>query len=394
MIPNYYEFQNSAKILSGEFALENIPKEISMLNSKNVLIISDKTLDKIGTVQTVIDAMMSSEIEIKGKYVDVPADSSIEIINEIIKLYKSLGCDSIVAIGGGSVIDTAKGVRMTLSQDRENILDLAGCEMITYGKHIPFVAVPTTSGTGSEATLVAVILDKMKNVKTEFISYYLVPDVAVLDPRMTMSLPAKITASTGMDALCHAIESYSCLQKNPLSDAYSISAIEIIRDNLELAVTNGKDKKVRLAMANASLMAGIAFSNSMVGLVHAIGHALGGVCHVPHGDAMAILMPHVFRFNLDKLKDEYAKLLLYVAGPEVYSQTPQDKRAEKMIECVEEKLQRLNKLTGLPTKLEDEKVSKSDFALVASKALDDGAIIVNPKQIDFDGIMKILNEAY
>ena len=394
MIPNYYEFQNSAKILSGEFALENIPKEISMLNSKNVLIISDKTLDKIGTVQTVVDAMMSSEIEIKGKYVDVPADSSIEIINEIIKLYKSLNCDSIVAIGGGSVIDTAKGVRMTLSQDKENILDLAGCEMITYGKHIPFIAIPTTSGTGSEATLVAVILDKMKNVKTEFISYYLVPDVAVLDPRMTMSLPAKITASTGMDALCHAIESYSCLQKNPLSDAYSISAIEIIRDNLELAVTNGKDKKVRLAMANASLMAGIAFSNSMVGLVHAIGHALGGVCHVPHGDAMAILMPHVFRYNLDKLKDEYAKLLLYVAGPEVYSQTPQDKRAEKMIDCVEEKLYKLNKLTGLPTKLEDEKVNKEDFAQVAAKALDDGAIIVNPKQIDFDGIIKILNEAY
>ena len=394
MIPNYYEFQNSSKIISGEFSLESIPKELEMLNSKSVLLISDKTLNNIGTVQTVIDAMYGSNIQIKGKYVDAPADSSIEIINDIVELYKDLNCDSLLAIGGGTVIDTAKGVRKTLSQNKENIMELAGCEVMTYGNHIPFVAVPTTSGTGSEATLVAVILDKIKNIKQEFISYFLVPDVAILDARMTISLPPKITASTGMDALCHSIESYSCLQKNPLSDAYSISAIELIRDNLINSVIDGKDKKIRLAMANASLMAGISFSNSMVGLVHAIGHALGGVCHVPHGEAMAILMPHVFRFNKDKLNKEYSKLLLYIAGPEVYVNTPEDERAEKMIECVEELLDKLNKLTGLPMRLKDEKVNREDFASIARTALNDGAIIVNPKEAEFNDIIDILDKAY
>lgn len=394
MIPKYYEFQNSSKILSGEFALENIPSELNMLGAKKVLILSDKTLEKIGTLQVVIDAISTKDIEIVGKYTEIPPDSSIEIINEITKLYKQLDCDSIVAVGGGSVIDTAKGVRMTLSQQKENILELVGCEMINYGNHIPFVAIPTTSGTGSEATIVAVILDKARNMKMEFISYFLLPDVSVLDPRMTLSLPAKTTASTGMDALCHAIEAYTCLQKNPMSDAYAISAIEIIRDNLIKAVENGNDKKVRLAMANASLMAGVSFSNSMVGVIHAIGHAIGGVSHVPHGDAMSILMPHCMKFNKDKLKGEYAKLLLHIAGPEVYANTKYEDRADKTIEYVENMLYKLNKICGLPTKLSQTNVKKEDFNEIAKKALDDGAMIVNPKQVGFEDVIAILEKAF
>ena len=394
MIPKYYEFQNSTKILSGENALENIPHELLSFNAKNVLILSDNTLNKIGTVQKVIDAIYCDGINIKDVFLDIPADSSIEVINSIVKLYKKLNCDSIIAIGGGSVIDTAKGVRMTLSQEKEDILDLEGCEMINYGKHIPFIAIPTTSGTGSEATLVAVILNKLKNTKMEFISYFLLPDIAVLDARMTISLPKRITAATGIDALCHAIESYTCLQKNPMSDAYSISAINIIRENLVLAVKNGNDKKVRLAMANASLMAGVSFSNSMVGIIHAIGHSLGSICHVPHGEAMAILMPHCMRFNKDKLEKEYEELLLYIAGPEVYANTKKELRANETIRCIEMLLDELNSLSGLPRKLSEVGVKKEQFEDIAKKAINDGAIIVNPKQESIDNIIEILNNAY
>lgn len=394
MIPDYYEFQNSTKILSGEFALENIPAELIGLNGKNVLLISDKVLENIGTMQKVIDAIDTEDIEIKVVYTDVPSDSSIAVINKIVKIYKENNCNSIVAVGGGSVIDTAKGVRMVLSQEKDNIMELAGCELITYGKHIPFIVIPTTSGTGSEVTLVAVILDNFKNVKKEFISYFLLPDVSVLDPRMTLTLPKKITASTGMDTLCHAIEAYTCLQKNPISDIYAISAIEIIRDNLLETVKNGDNKKLRLAMANGSLMAGAAFSNSMVGLVHAIGHALGGVSHVPHGDAMAILLPHCMRYNLDKMRDNYSKLLLYIAGEEVFVNTPKEKRAEKVIETIEELLKTLNTEAGLPIKLSQVGVKKEDFEEVVKKALNDGAIIVNPKEAKREDILEILNNAF
>lgn len=394
MIPSYYEFQNSAKILSGKFALENIPNELKGFNAKKVLVLSDKTLEKIGTIQILIDAISDKNVEIGGIFTDIPQDSSIDVVDIIVGKYKELKCDSIIALGGGSVIDTAKGVRMVLSQEKENIMDLCGCELISYGKHIPFIAIPTTSGTGSEATLVAVILNKIQNVKMEFISYFLVPDVAVLDSRMTLTLPKKITASTGMDALCHAIESYTCLQKNPMSDAYAISAIEIIRDNIEIAVKEPNNQDARLEMANASLMAGVAFSNSMVGLIHAIGHALGGVSRVPHGDAMSILMPHCMRFNKDKLEKQYAKLLLYIAGEEVLINTPKEKRADKTIETIENLLNRLNKLSGLPTKLSDTGVKKENFDKIARKALNDGAMIVNPKHVTYDDVIEILNKAY
>ncbi len=394
MIPKYYEFQNAAKILSGELAIENIPHELKSLGAKNVLILTDKTLEKIGTLQVLIDAISDKGVEIADIFTDIPPDSSIEIIDKIAKIYIEKKCDAIIALGGGSVIDTAKGTRMILSQGKENLMDLAGCELISYGKHIPFIAIPTTSGTGSEVTLVAVILNKIQNIKMEFISYYLVPDVAILDTRMTLTLPKKITASTGMDALCHAIEGYTCLQKNPLSDAYAVSAIEMIRDNLIEAVKNGLNKDARLAMANASLMAGVAFSNSMVGVIHAIGHSLGAISRVPHGDAMSILMPHCMKFNKDKLGEEYAKLLLYLADEEVYVNTPKEKRAEASIEHIEKMLKELNQISGLPITLSEADVKKEDFESIAKKALNDGAMIVNPKHVSYEDVIGILEAAW
>lgn len=394
MIPNYYEFSNTTKILSGEYALENIPVELKALGAKKALVLCDETLKKIGTMQIVLDAILEKGIDIGETFTEIPPDSSIETIEKIVQIYLDKECDSIIAIGGGSVIDTAKGVRMMISQNVKNIMELAGCEMISYGKHIPFVAIPTTAGTGSEVTLVAVILNKCQNIKMEFISYYLLPDIAVLDPRMTISLPAKITAATGMDALCHAIESYTCLQKNPLSDSYATAAINLIRENLIEVCKNSNDKKRRLAMANASLMAGVAFSNSMVGIIHAIGHALGGVSRVPHGEAMAILMPYCMEYNLDKMGDLYAELLLPLAGEEIYTSTPKEERAKKTIETIRNMQQELNKLTGLPLTLSEKQVKKEDFKKIAETAINDGALIVNPKNADVEDIIEILNKAY
>ena len=395
MLPEYYEFSNSAKILSGEFAIENIANELHSLGGTKAILLSDKTLEKIGTMQLVIDAVLGSNlIEIADIFTDIPPDSSLELINQIAKRYQEKECDCIIALGGGSVIDTAKGVRMLIFQNVRDLKELAGCEMIKYGKHIPFVAIPTTSGTGSEVTLVAVILDKLKNTKMEYISYYLVPDVAVLDARMTLTLPPKISAATGMDALCHSIESYTCMQKNPLSDAYATSAIKLIRENIVEVCKKGKNKEARLAMANASLMAGVAFSNSMVGMIHAIGHALGGVSRVPHGEAMNILMPHCMKYNVDMLKEEYGELLLPMAGSEVYSITPKEQRAKQMIKEVELLSQELHTITGLPTTLREVNVQKEDFEKITKIALNDGALLVNPKKVNAEDIMAILNEAY
>ena len=394
MIPKYFEFQSSAKILSGRHALENLPSELKNLGAQKPMILSDEILKKIGTLQTVTDALAQGGIREGAVYTRIPADSSLQVVRNIVKEYKKQECDSLVAVGGGSVIDTAKGVRMVLSQDVDDLLDIWGCENLSGTVRIPFAAIPTTSGTGSESTLVAVIKNEARRLKMEFISYYLQPDVAVLDVRMTRTLPPKTTASTGMDALCHAIEAYTCLQKNPVSDAYALGAIRLITQNLEQAVKNGKDDRARLAMANASMMAGAAFSNSMVGVIHAIGHALGGVCHVPHGDAMTILLPHGMAFNYRVLKEQYGELLYFLAGEEACLNTPAEQRGKEAIRQVWQLRRKLHRICGLPERLRECGVRKSDFELVARTAMNDGAMIVNPREVSWEDVMFILNKAY
>ncbi len=394
MIPKYFEFQSSAKILSGRHALENLPSELKNLGAKKPMILSDEILKKIGTLQIVTDALAAGGIREGAVYTRIPADSSLQVVHNIVKEYKKQECDSLVAVGGGSVIDTAKGVRMVLSQNVDDLLDIWGCENLSGVVRIPFAAIPTTSGTGSESTLVAVIKNEARRLKMEFISYYLQPDVAVLDVRMTRTLPPKTTASTGMDALCHAIEAYTCLQKNPISDAYALGAIRLITQNLEQAVKNGKDDRARLAMANASMMAGAAFSNSMVGVIHAIGHALGGVCHVPHGDAMTILLPHGMAFNYRVLKEQYGELLYFLAGEETCLNTPAEQRGKEAVRQVWQLRRKLHRICGLPERLRECGVRKSDFELVARTAMNDGAMIVNPREVSWEDVMFILNKAY
>lgn len=197
-----------------------------------------------------------------------------------------------------------------------------------------------------------------------------------------------------MDTLCHAIEACTCLQKNPLSHAYGTAAIRMVADYLERAVENGKDKEARLGMANASTMAGAAFSNSMVGIVHGIGHALGGVCHVPHADAMTILLPFCMEYNMDHLSGEYGELLLFLSSPEEYAATPKEERGFAMVKKVRELGLRLGGRCGLPLTLKDAKVERESFEAVAKAALSDGAMIVNPKKADKEDVISILEKAY
>ncbi|HEX3011699.1 MAG TPA: iron-containing alcohol dehydrogenase [Syntrophomonadaceae bacterium] len=393
MALSYFEYFNPVKILSGKNAVDNIPYELEVLRAKRPLIITDKGIVEAGLIDIVISCFKSSDVTIGAVYDSTPPDSSNLIVNEVAALYRENKCDSIIAVGGGSVLDTAKGVNMVITENTDDLMKYLGAERFKKPMQ-PFIAVPTTSGTGSEVTLVAVIANVEKKCKMAFTSYMLMPHVAVLDPRMTMTVPPKITAATGMDALTHAVEAYSCLQKNPLSDAYAWSAISLIRDNLMKAVKNGKDEEARMAMANASLMAGCAFSNSMVGIVHSIGHACGGVCHVPHGFAMAILLPHGMEYNLQANAGLYGELLLPLGGPEEYARTAADKRAVRTIAVIKELNNSLNKLAGLPVRLRDAGVNREQLPEIARTAQGDGSLIFNPVEADYNDILEILKSAY
>ncbi len=393
MLPEYYEFKNSVKIISGRNAIENIAFELNNLGCNKPLILTTKSMVKNGQLKIATDSMEKSNIEIGYIFMDIPQDSSVEVVNEISRLYKDKKCDGIIAMGGGSVIDTAKGVNILVSTDTNDLKEHMGLEILN-GKLKPLIVIPSTSGTGSEATLVSVIADTSRDVKMEFISYNILPDVAILDARMTLSLPAKLTASTGIDALTHSIEAVTGLQKNPLSNVYALTAIELIGRYLKTAVEDGKDQEARLAMANASLMAGVAFSNSMVGIVHAIGHSCGAVCNVAHSDAMTILLPHCMELNLDLCEEDYSRILLAFSGPEIYSETPKNQRGQRCIDEIRNYIMELNKISALPIRLRDVGVKEEDFETIAKSAINDGAAIVNPVEVTLARVMDILKKAY
>ena len=221
------------------------------------------------------------------------------------------------------------------------------------------------------------------------------PHAAILDPRMTQTLPPHLTAMTAMDAMTHAVEAYTCMAANPISDAYATAAVKKISTHLFNVLDNPSDAQGRLELAQASTMAGIAFSNSMVGIVHSLGHSLGAVVHLPHGLCMNLFLPYVLEYNKEVNGDKIADLLLPLAGADIYAQTPAHLRADKTIATILTMRDRIYSLTKLPRTLrETGKISEAQLDEVAEKALNDGSIIYNPKEATLEDLKSILKKAW
>ena len=394
MAKPYYEFFCPVKVIAGHAALEHIPFELATLGSKRPLIITDKGVRANNLLAPIEAAFESTDAVIGYIFDDVPPDSSIATVRNAAKAYRDNHCDAIIAVGGGSVIDTSKATNILVTEGGDDLLKFSGAHNLPKPLK-PFFVIPTTSGTGSEVTMVAVVADVEKNVKMAFASYYLMPHAAILDPRMTQTLPPHLTAMTAMDALTHAIEAYTCLAANPISDAYATAAIKKVSNSLFTVLDKPTDEFGRLELAQASTMAGIAFSNSMVGLVHSLGHALGAVAHLPHGLCMNLFLPYVLEYNREANGDKLAELLLPWAGSDIYAQTPAHLRADKSIATILTMRDRLYALTKLPRTLrETGKVTEAQLDEVAEKALNDGSIIYNPKEANFKDLRAILDKAW
>ncbi len=400
-VPSYYEFCNKVKCVSGHDALDRLPEMLASVNSVKPMIITDKGVMGAGLIGPVQKAL-GSKIKAGGVYDDVPADSDVKTVKDIAAKYRAAKCDSIIAVGGGSVLDTAKGVNILVSENSDNLMDFVGFGALKR-RLKPLVAVPTTSGTGSEMTLVAVIADHERDVKMLFPSLFLLPDFAVLDSRMTKTLPASITAATGMDALTHACEAYTCLSKNPLSDTTAIMAIKLISENLLNAVKKPGDLEARLALANGSALAGMSFSNSMVGVVHAIGHSIGAICHVAHGVCMSILLPYGLEYNLHKSGHLTAELLFPLKGETAYNSAKSSERPLQAIAAIRQMNSDLREATGgkHPTCLREVVDSKGNMMIprevlpdIARLSLNDGAMVYNPEDLDYNDMLMVLEKAW
>ncbi|PPK52111.1 iron-containing alcohol dehydrogenase [Marinobacter persicus] len=394
MSSRFFEFFCPVKVIAGKAALEHLPWEMQGLSVKRPMIVTDKGIHQAGLLEPVLAACREGGVQIAAIFDDVPPDSSTSVVREIATLYRDKHCDAIIALGGGSAIDTGKAANILVSMGGDDLEQYSGAGILKHPLR-PFFVIPTTAGTGSEVTSVAVISDEQRGVKLPFTSSFLLPDAAIIDPRMTLTLPPHITAATAMDALTHATEAFIGLAKNPLSDAYATAAIQKIGQWLLPVMNDPKNEEGRLELALASTMAGIAFSNSMVGLVHALGHATGAKCHLPHGVCMSLYLPYALEYNLEYIREPLGELLLHLEGPERYAQTPTEQRAESCIAAIRALRDQLHQRCGLPRTLEETgQVEFSQLEAIAQLALDDGAILFSPQEVSFEDAHALVCRAW
>ncbi|MCF5839115.1 iron-containing alcohol dehydrogenase [Aeromonas veronii] len=390
----YYDFFCPVKLLAGEQALEQLASELASLGAHRPLLLTDKGVNATGLATLLANVLAEGELPVAAIWDEIPADSSTAVVERIAKRYRELDCDSLVALGGGSVIDTAKAVNILTSMGGDHLLDYSGAGCLTRPLK-PLAVVPTTAGTGSEVTLVAVIKDEASGRKVPFTSPFLLPQLAVLDPRLTQGLPLNITAATAMDAMTHAIEAFIGTAKNPVSDALALMAVEKIASALPQIIHDPQNKLLRLQLAEGSTLAGMAFSNSMVGLVHALGHSLGARCHLPHGLCMNLFLPTVLDYNRPEVDSELARLLLPLVGAERFAATPAHQRAEATITAIRTLRDTLWQAVKLPRTMSEAGVSdRSLLTEIRDLAVNDGALLFNRKDADREQLLTLLERAW
>ena len=285
-------FKIANKLITGAAAIEQLSAELTRLNVQNPLIVTDAILVQSGTVDLALAQLGGRRY---GVFDQVKPEPEISIVEDCTRAYREGGHDGLIGVGGGSAIDIAKGVAAFASHEGP-LAELFGVDLVKR-KGPPLIAIPTTAGTGSEVTNVAIFSDKQAQIKKGIVSDYLLPDVALVSPLMTLTCQRSVTAASGVDALVHAVEAYLSVNASPITDAIALGAIKLIVKALPKAYANPSSLQAREDMATASLMAGMAFGNAGVGAVHALAYPLGGRFNIAHGVSNALLLPYVMEWN-------------------------------------------------------------------------------------------------
>ena len=383
----FSQFSSPTSIWYGLNVTDRLGKAVKSFNTDSVFLVTDKGLVSAGLLDRILAVLKQSKIKYEV-FDEVEANPQIQTVNKGADVFAKSIDRLIIAFGGGSPIDAAKAIGVKATHEG-NIRDYTrhGGQMVQPITP-PIIAIPTTAGTGSEVTWVSVLVDQDTNRKIVVPSPYLAPRLALLDPLMTRSLPPAVTATTGMDALTHAVEAYVSLRSNPLADIFALRAIEMIGKNLREAVGNGKNMDARFNMMLASTMAGLAFVNGGLGLVHSVAHALGGRHNIAHGVANAIMLPVVMKFNLIAAPSKYREIA--VALGESVDNLELMAAAQESVSAVED----LSKDIGIPQGLQALGIQDSMIDQLVEDALDDrGTFPFNPRPPTKADVINVFKEA-
>lgn len=366
----------------GAGSRKQLPEAIARLGGKKALVVSDKGLIKFGVTKMVTDELDLANIPYEI-YSEIKPNPTVTNVKQGVEAFKRAGADLLIAIGGGSSMDTAKGIGIvTTNPEFADIVSLEGCAP-TKHKSIPIIAMPTTAGTAAETTINYVIIDEEKQKKMVCVDPNDIPSVAIIDAELMYSLPKSLTAATGMDALTHAIEGLITKGAWEMSDMFEVEAIKMIHKYLELAVNEPKNPEGRNGMAVAQYIAGMAFSNVGLGLVHGMAHPMGALFDIPHGVANALLLPTIMKFNAEKCMDKYVTI---AKAMEVYKDGMSKEEAANAA-C--DAVQSLAIRVGIPQHLSELGIKEKDIPALAEQAINDVCTPGNPRDVKIEEIIEL-----
>lgn len=378
-----FNFKIPQDIYFGKGCLSKLPEILKGEKAEQVFLISDPGLKSVGVVEKVEKIITDAGIKVDD-YLDVQPNPTIAIVNAALEKYKASGAKCIVALGGGSPMDVAKSVGV-LATYGGTVTDYAGFQKVP-GPIVPLIAIPTTAGTGSEVTASSVITDEKTNFKMAVISYNLIPNYALLDPEMIMTLPAGVAAACGIDAFIHAEEAYVSKAANPFTDAMAEKAMELIGGNIRQFVASRDDEEAACNMMLGSTLAGIAFAWAKLGNVHAMSHPVSGFFHVAHGVANAVLLPTIVEYNALADKGRYKKIYNYITN---------GKKADDTFtpDMLTDAIKKLNKEIGIPASLSEVGVTEDKIPAMALDAMKSGNVLVNPRQTNLRDVEALYHKA-
>ena len=384
---NKFLFKSPTKIIFGVNAALELTEMITSLGYKKIFLVTDKIISATPPFQALTDKLIKDGLSCTV-FAEAIADPPIEVCDAAADVLKESGCEIVIAVGGGSTIDTAKAMCMLVTNEGSVRDYLFGGTKTVSNKPLPLICVPTTAGSGSEVTASSVITDNQNDIKLSVTHEYLMPLYAVVDPIMQKGMPLMITASTGMDALTHAIEAYVSLNASPMSDAYAEKAIQLIADNLRTATFHPEDLEARSNMAIASVLAATSFVNGGLGAVHGIAQAMGGIAHTPHGIANAMLLPSVMELNLPGNLEKFAKIAsLFGCETQGYSLREQAELAVETVKILSIDLR-------IPQRLQDVNVTKDMFQTIVKGTMEYRLLPLNPVKVREEDVYAILNKLW
>jgi len=378
-------FRTTPRIVMGPGAIGQIGQEASNLSGKKVLIVTDKGLIRAGLIQPVEKSLKKSRIKY-AVFDAVEPDPRYEIVAGCLEQVHREKVNLIIGIGGGSPIDIAK-TSAIMATNKGDIAQYFGIDLVPK-PGLPTIMVPTTAGTGSEVTPIAILSDEGEKLKKGVVSPYLFPAVALLDPELTLGLPPQITAATGMDALIHAIEAYTSVNATQITDLLAFRAMELLYHNIRTAYANGNDLVARSKMLEGSLLAGMAFANAGVTAVHAFAYPIGAEFHIPHGVANTLMLPHVMRFNLLGNLSKFAQIA------KAFSITIQGLDELRAAEISVEAIERLAEDLRVPQHLAEFGIPEGDLSRLAEGVMKVTRLLANnPRTLTLEDAKEIYKRA-